>query len=290
MAWKLLQPEQPNPATQAKPDVSLADAIAAKTNSRLNTIIGKTSGAPKAANDHEGTFSMSGKAEVPSTESRLDELRKALAKHAEEMQAVQPEVAEVTSFEPEAIPTVVTEKTLEPVLETKEPAVKASFAPYTSFSGINLKDLPKHIPEAKDVGKLMEINQLQTTMKLEVGDLKNLTVNADKLNKFISELQPTGISKEFLKRIASVVTTKREEATKKASEIVAGTNEKIALLQTEVGEIDPTAVRLFEVISGMHNTAEMPKGYKVGGGKELWRAANDNSPANALIKALKKAA
>jgi hypothetical protein len=300
MAWKILQPEpnQPTQENQVRRDLPLADAIAAKTNSRLNTIIQKTSEAPKAANDNmeapkaandnAGVWSTSGKVEVASTQSRLDELRKALGKYTEETKATEAEVFEDLTSEQEVRVPTKEEQMPEPVLETGQTEVKAPFPQYTSLSGIDINNLPAHVPEAAGVANLLQIRDLETKMRGEVAGLKKFNGDAGNVINYINRQGFTGLSGEFFARIISAAEAKRYESKSKAIEIINEATKKIEKLKEASSEVDPGAIRAFEILSAKPSV-EMPIGYKTGGGAKFLKAVNDNTSANAFIIALQAA-
>lgn len=286
MAWLIRNEEESlkmSGKVNTKPGEKLAATEAPKTvEERLRSAMVQHS--PKIAENEAPeknveAWSTSGKVEVASTESRLNQLRAALERHNAEMQTNNEDLGA------EKVPASMED--VQPVIESIKSEAKAPLPQYSSLSGIDVDKLPKNIPEVKGVSKLVEIEKLQTTMKLEVRDLKDFTVNADRINSFISNQELTGISEEFYKRIVAATTAKREEAVKKAGEIVADVNAEIGRLQDKIGEINPMAIKAFDVLS-RKPSVEMPKGYKTGGGAEFWNAANDNS-ALAFISALENA-
>lgn len=301
MAWKILQPEQPNLPT-VKQDLSLADAIAAKTNSRLNTIIEKISEAPKdandnmeapkAANDNASVWSTSGKVEVPSTESRLDELRKALGKYTEETETTEAEMFEDHTPEQEVRVPTKEEQMPEPVMETKQPEVKASFSQYTSLSGIDVNNLPKNVPEAKGIMSMSAKYEIQNNLKEEMGVWRARRENVQWASEVLSSREGVDEwTKEYFQTLIAANNSNISKINTKAEGLIKVAEEEMGHLG-EVGEVDETATRAFATLEQMRVKGfEFPayKGSDGGLFAKSFSPANDNS-AEAFISALKKAA
>ncbi len=305
MAWKILQPEpnQPTQENQVRRDLPLADAIAAKTNSRLNTIIQKTSEAPKAANDNmealkaandnAGVWSTSGKVEVASTESRLEQLRAALrAATNAEANADKGEVGEVHVTEPVVAVSASEERAPEPVLETGQTEVKASLPQYTSLSGIDVNNLPKNIPEARGIVSMSAKYEIQNNLKEEMSVWKARRENIEWASQMLSSKGDVDDwTKDYFKTLIGANENNIGKINAKAENLVQKADEEISELGEVVG-VDEASIKAFATLTHIRSERFNSTVYRGANGSkfaETFELANDNS-ALAFINALKKAA
>lgn len=258
---------------------------------------------PKASNDNEEiekpfSFSMSGKVEVPYAKSRLEELRAALAAHVEQQSAVEEnvkleEIAPVaTEMEivkaPENLPTAETRAL--PITE------KIELKPRNDLDGIVVNRLPK-IKEGLQVAKLMEVNNLKTTLEVGRRNAELFYADMKAMQKAIAEVvlqDPSGLSAQK-QRFA--VNDFNAEADKSAG-AVARQAEKMAVkvseLQDSISDIHELAPRAFKSLSEIRDLTasfkvELPPQYKGGVGSNftnLFSLQENNLGCKSLTSAL----
>lgn len=243
MALRFLTPEPSNETTTQfiSREDRLKAAMTKSTIHGVNSVVVGAAEIPTANNDKVA--------------SRLDALRAALKNHEGEEEnlattksAEEPSSEESILSEPEEVTNVV-EEAPEPVLETEEPEVKASFQQYSGLNGIDINNLPKDIPEARGIFSMSAKYEIQDNLKKEMNIWRARRENIQWASAMLSSKEDTDDwTKEYFNSLVAANENNIGKINAKAEGLVEDANKKIAALG-ETPTVNQSEIQVFSTLA-----------------------------------------